>query len=127
MNEKKITEHPNPDCRKAQQEFLEKCPPELLEFHSLLFKVGNITHWYYEETKNVPDKILSEYYKEWLVGLPDNIRTDMKSKGFDYCKNTIPFLRYVNERQDIGFDEWIKKYLSPTDYQKYMEMVKRDV
>ena len=31
----------------------------------------------------------------------------------------VPFTRYVNERTDIGMDEWMKDHLSSEDYKNY--------
>jgi hypothetical protein len=43
----------------------------------------------------------------------------MEEKGFEYCKNVLPFTRYVNERSDIGMDDWMKEHLSEDDYKMY--------
>lgn len=37
----------------------------------------------------------------WLVSLPDNIKKDMITKGFEYCLYTLPMQRWVLE--DRGF------------------------
>lgn len=44
----------------------------------------------------------------------------MKNKGFDKCKLMFTFTRYVNERTDIGMDEWMKEHLSDDDF-KYFQ------
>lgn len=45
----------------------------------------------------------------------------MKEKGIDYCRNAMPFTRYVNERNDRGFRDWMKEHLSEEDYRYYIE------
>ena len=56
---------------------------------------------------------------EWLEGLPESIREDAKSKGFEICKTMLPFTRYINERTDLGMDEWMKQHLPDDDYMYY--------
>jgi len=48
----------------------------------------------------------------------------MKKQGFEACKSTLPFTRYVNERRDIGMDEWMKQHLSEEDYKTYKDSTK---
>lgn len=43
----------------------------------------------------------------------------MRRLGFEGCKTMVPFTRYVNERTDIGMDEWMKDHLSSEDYKNY--------
>jgi hypothetical protein len=59
------------------------------------------------------------YFDEWLCGLQENIKDIMRSKGFEGCKTILPFTRYVNERNDVGMDEWMKENLSDEDYKAY--------
>ena len=112
--------HPNPKCQEAQEEFLRNCPPEDREFHAQTFRYGNAACRYHE-LANAPrnEDSLKLYYEEWLEGLPPNISADMKAKGFEYCKTTLSFTRYVNERTDIGMDEWMKAHLSEEDYNAF--------
>lgn len=44
----------------------------------------------------------------------------MKQQGLAICKTALPFLRYVNEREGIGMDEWMKEHLSEEDYEYYI-------
>ena len=106
--------HPNPDIQRNQERFLESCPPEEKEFHSRLFRIGNAAYCYHQAA--VGNEIPVEYFFEWLEGLPEPIRVDMKKKGFEACKSVLSFTRYVNERRDIGMDEWMRGNLSDEDY-----------
>jgi hypothetical protein len=82
-----------------------------------LFRIGNATYRYHQlATESEPTE---EYYFEWLQGLPENIRKDMKERGFEGCKNILSFTRYVNERNDIGMDEYLKENLSPEDFKAH--------
>ena len=116
-------EHPNPECRKKQQEFLKNCPPEERELHARLFRYGNAAYVYHQLAKAPQNKdSLKLYYEEWLQGLPPNIAEDMKKKGFEVCRTMFPFTRYVNERADIGMRDWMKEHLSEEDYNYYIEL-----
>lgn len=117
--------HPNPKIQSNQAEFLKQCPEELKEFHERLFRIGNAAYIYHQQSRSVNDKISKEYFQEWLDGLPDNIKKDMKNKGFEVCKTMIPFTRYVNERSDIGMDEWMKNHLSDDDYNFWLDTGKK--
>lgn len=113
--------HPNPQIQQNQEEFLKQLPEEERSFHAALFRVGNAAYRYHQlaNTTEINDKTLQLYFREWLDGLPINIRISLEEKGFEYCKTTMSFTRYVNERQDIGMDEWMKEHLSEDDYKQW--------
>jgi hypothetical protein len=112
--------HPDPKCQEAQDEFLRSCPPEDREFHARVFRYGNAACWYHQ-LANTPrnEDSLKLYFEEWLEGLPANIAADMKERGLEYCKSVISFTRYVNERTDIGLEEWMQTHLSEEDYNAF--------
>ena len=112
-------EHPDPKIQKNQKQFLEKCPPEQREFHEKLFRIGNATYRYHQLAQKSEPTV--EYFLEWLQGLPENIRKDMSEMGFDRCKTMLPFTRYVNERNDVGMDQFLKENLTLQDYEAYKE------
>lgn len=118
--------HPNIQCQKKQEEFLKNCPPEEREFHARLFRYGNATYRYHQHAANPRNtESLKLYYEEWLEGLqkldPD-FALIMEKQGFEKCKTIMSFTRYVNERTDIGLDEWLKEHLSEDDYNYYREL-----
>ena len=116
-----IMEHPLEQCRINQKEFLETCPESLRGFHAVTFRIGNATYVYHQLAYDTSDEILRTYYEEWLEGLPPGIKEDMKTKGFERGKNALPFTRYVNERNDIGMNEWMQAHLSAEDYAVYKQ------
>lgn len=118
--------HPNPDCQESQAEFLRNCPEEQREFHERMFRIGNATYIYHQQVESLNDKELYPYYLEWLEGLPAHISADMKNRGFEQCKFALSFTRYVNERKDIGLDEWMKEHLSEEDYKFTKEVEERN-
>ena len=109
--------HPDPKCQENQEEFLRNCPPEEREFHARNFRYGNAAYIYHQQA-NVPKNkdSLKLYYEEWLRGLPPQIAADMKEYGLEKCKTMLSFTRYVNERTDVGFDDWMRENLSEDDY-----------
>ena len=111
--------HPNPKIQKKQDDFLTKCPENEREVHARIFRLGNATIYYHQLAAATNDETLQLYFQEWLEELPVHIRMDMEKKGLENCKSMLPFTRYVNERSDIGMDEWMKEHLSEEDYTYY--------
>lgn len=111
--------HPNQKIQKNQKQFLEKLPPEKREFHAQLFRIGNTTYRYHQLAADAEPTI--KYYNEWLEGLPENIKKGMKEMGFERCKTVLPFTRYVNERNDIGLEQFLKENLTIQDYEAHLE------
>ncbi len=109
-------EHPDPKCRKNQEDFLEKCSPDQREYHARFFRIGNATYRYHQLVLSDNDNIPEPYFVEWLNGLQEPIRRDMEKRGFEACKSVLSFTRYVNERRDIGMDDFLKENLSEEDY-----------
>ena len=107
--------HPLEKCRKEQEKFLKECTENQREFHAAIFRIGNAAYRYHRLAEETSEKILRSYYPEWLEGLPPGIKDDMKKKGFEECRTMLSFTRYVNERNDIGMDEWMKEHLSDED------------
>ncbi len=112
-------EHPFKEQQENQKKFLAELPADLREEHAQLFRIGNATFCYHrladQQEPNEND------FKDWLEGLPDNIKKDMKTKGFQECKGILSFTRFVNEKNDIGMGEWMKQNLSLEDYKSYSQ------
>ena len=115
-------QHPDLKYQKTQEEFLKNCPAEEKEFHERFFRIGNATYVYHQRATSINDKVQEAYYYEWLEGLPEAIRKDMQKKGYEACKTMLSFTRYVNERSDIGMDDWMKIHLSEADYEFWLDM-----
>ncbi|MCW3789543.1 hypothetical protein [Plebeiibacterium sediminum] len=120
-------EHPIEKYRKSQKEFLKNCPESQRKFHEYMFRIGNATYAYHNRAiKEVDEDRQREYYKEWLEGLPENLKKDMKEKGFDGCKTALPFTRYLNERTDVGMTDWMKEHLSEADFKEWLTVKERN-
>ncbi|GAB3753212.1 hypothetical protein [Spirosoma pomorum] len=67
-------------------------------------------------------ELLQFYFEEYLSGLPhEGLRRTMKLEGLEKAKRSIPFLRYLLERHDIGMDEFLRQHLSEADYAFHLE------
>lgn len=64
-----------------------------------------------------------EDYKEWLAGLDKNIKKGMEEKGYIGCLGVLSFTRYVNEKNDIGLDEFVIRLMGRRDFTKYKSMM----
>jgi hypothetical protein len=102
--------HPIEKYNQSQKALLEKCSESERLQQALLFNHGNAAYRYYQIEPT------QEEFKDWLVGLPENIRKKFEEDGFESSKNVLPFLRFAQELRDVGMDEYLKKLLTPEDY-----------
>lgn len=114
-------EHPNKEQRENQANFLKSIPKEEREEHARLFRFGNASCAYHLEAEQLEPTETD--FKEWLEGLPENVRKDMEIRGFELCKGVVSFTRYVMEKNDIGMSEWMKQHLSESDYKEYRKLI----
>ena len=112
--------HPLEKCNQEQETFIAACPEKDRRFHELMYSYGNAAYRYHERVSEHPPTL--EDYKEWLDGLPENIRKGMSEKGFEYCKTTFPFTRYVNEKNDLGMDEFVKNLMGD-EFEEYKKLM----
>lgn len=115
--------HPNKEQQDNQKKFLAKLPKDQREEHAQLFRFGNASYIYHQEAEELEPTETD--FEEWLTGLPENIRSDMRNRGFESCKGIISFTRYVMEKNDIGMDEWMKQHLSESDYKEYQKVIEQ--
>ncbi len=113
--------HPDQDCNQMQEAFLAQCPADQRRFQELLFTNGNITYRYHQEARTFSPTVKD--FEEWLAGLPTNIRQDMQQKGFEACQRILSFTRYVNEKNDIGLEEYIQQHMDPEDLAEYQSFL----
>lgn len=113
--------HPLDHYNISQEQFLAHCSPKLRRHHELLFTFGNIVYRYHNEAREF--KPTEADFKEWLEGLPETFRQDMERKGFEACKGVLSFTRYINEKNDIGLDEYVRQQMDPEDYAEYQSFL----
>lgn len=110
--------HPLAEKNKEQEEFINSLPEQNRKQHELLFSYGNSTYRYYLGAKGS-----EEDFKEWLQGLDESDRIFFESKGFETCKTILPFLRYVQEKKDIGLNAYVRELMGDDDYQNYQLLI----
>lgn len=115
-------EHPNSKCGIARAEYLSRLPEEERENKAREIGIGNASYIYHQQAFPIQENRLIMYYKEILEGLPSNISRQTRTLGFEACKTMIPFTRYVNERNDIGMRDRMKKHLSASDFNYWLEL-----
>lgn len=113
--------HPDPECNRYQAEFLENCSPEKRVIHELIFKIGNATFRYHQQAKRFEPGEAD--WNEWIEGLEEPVKSAMLEKGFEGCKNILAFTRFVNEKNDVGLDAYLKENLSEEDLSAYNKIL----
>lgn len=113
--------HPDPDRNLAQEKYLRECSPEERRFLELSFKVGNATFNYHLQAKKFSPT--EKDWLEWLEGLPGTVRAEMRSRGFQGCQTVLSFTRYVNEKNDVGLEEYLRQNIDPADLKEFNELV----
>jgi len=112
--------HPLEKCNRTQESRIAECPEQDRRFQELMYSYGNAAYRYHERASDNNPTLTD--YQEWLEGLPENIRRDMGQKGFEYCKTAFPFTRYVNEKNDLGMDEFVKNLMGD-EFEEYKKLM----
>lgn len=85
-------------------------------------RISKVQLAYYKQYPLTPTE---EDYQIWLDGLEGAFKKGMTEKGFDFCKNSLPFQRFYYEyRHDHGMDEYMKRNLSEEDFNWWTELAK---
>ena len=114
--------HPIDKYNDHQAEFIKNCLDQTkMRFHELMFCYGNAAYRYHKLADGYQPNETD--FKEWLEALPDNIRLDMEKRGLEGCKTILPFTRYVNEKNNIGIDQFINNLMGE-EYFEYKLMIK---
>jgi hypothetical protein len=115
--------HPDPACNQKQEEMLGHLPEGQKRFMELSFCHGNAAYRYHQSAQGYePDE---QDWREWLEGLPANFRLHMEKEGFEKNKRVLSFTRYVNEKNDVGMDEYIRQWMGDQDYEEYMAHIRK--
>jgi hypothetical protein len=112
--------HPDPACNRAQEEFLRRVPESDRRKHELLFSYGNASFCYYRLCDEVEPS--AEDFENWLDNLDERMVGIMRAMGLEKCKKTLPFQRYLLERRDHNYDQFIRSMLPREDYIDYCLM-----
>ena len=112
-------EHPNLKCQLEQAEFLASCDPSTKDHHSALLRISNAIFIYHQKAKEYSPTIRD--WNEWLDNTKEPLKTAMQAIGFSGGRTTVPFRRFVLEKNDVGLDSFLKANLTSDDYQVYIE------
>ena len=112
--------HPLEKQNLNQENFIQSIAEDDREYHELLFSYGNAVYIY--NSLEIEPTLVD--YEEWLEGLSDSIKEDMKNRGFENCKTILSFTRYVREKSDIGMEEFVKEKMGSSDFEKYQSLLK---
>ncbi|WP_181308791.1 hypothetical protein [Rufibacter sp. XAAS-G3-1] len=113
--------HPLADCNQIQEATIKQLPQEQQHFNELQYSYGNAAYRYHQLAEQ--HEPTDQDFKEWLDGLPENIRKDMEAKGFESYRNVLGFSRYVNEKNDLGMEEYVRELMGQEEYTAYKNML----
>lgn len=115
--------HPDAECNQQQELFIAQLDDSQRRYHELLFCHGNASFLYHKQAQAFDPTEID--FQEWLDGLPDNVKAEFERRGFEECKRVLSFARYVNEKNDIGMDQYVKQLMGD-DFDEYISLLKRD-
>ena len=113
-----IMKHPIEKMNRNQENFLNTLPEGERADNAQIFRIGNAAYCYHNQAKDFEPT--EKDFQEWTDWLPEPIKTDMSNRGFENCKSVLSFSRYVNEKNDIGMELWMKEHLSKEDFEMYL-------
>lgn len=84
----------------------------------LLARINLAVLSYYRKAEEF---MTEENYIDWLKSLThESLVKHFAELGFEQGKNSIPFMRYVLELNDVGMEEHLKANLSNEDYAAWL-------
>lgn len=113
--------HPKESYNKQQADLIAKCPNSMKRFHELAFSYGNAAYRYH--FRALEFNPTEEDFALWLEGLPPNIAKDMSARGFEACRSSLPFTRFVNELNDVGMEKYIRSLMGDDLYDEYQKII----
>lgn len=114
MEELLNPQHPHAKYHAQQLQTLRELPEGQREETARLFRLGNASYRYHQLAAAAEPTETD--FEEWLTGLPDGMRRAMQREGFEQCRTSQSFTRYVLEKRDVGYDDFLKSILSPADW-----------
>jgi len=112
--------HPLDHCNRTQEATIKQLPEDQRRFQELFYSYANATYRYHlEAAEHEPTE---QDYEEWLEGLPENVARGMAAKGFEECRTVLSFTRYVNEKHDVGMDEYVCDLMGEEEYNEYRSL-----
>lgn len=117
--------HPHLEFHEQQLQALQALPAEQQAEMARLFRLGNASYRYHQLAAQAEPTETD--FEEWLTGLPDRMRRAMQAEGFAKCRTTQSFTRYVLEKRDIGYAEFMQSVLQPDDWAYEQQLAQQDI
>ena len=109
--------HPLEYQHNQQEFFLKHLPEKDKEYHTLRIAYSNAVYLYYRLQLNAS---IYYSYKEWLNGITDEkLRNTMRLKGYEACKNTFSFKRFMYNKRNISEEDYIKEIMGKEKYDRF--------
>lgn len=121
---KPYIEHPQEHFRKAQVSFLSKLQGQERKSQYFLFCIGNACYRYYQQANQA--EITVDDFEFWLSGLPIDKANKFREEGLKEHRDHLALHRSINERKDLGLDEYLKNILKPDDFEAYIKISSSD-
>lgn len=112
--------HPEAHCNLTQETTITKLPEDQRRFQELFYSYANAVYRYHQEA--AAHEPTHQDYEEWLEGLPENVSRGMAAKGFEWCRTVLSFTRYVQEKNDVGQEEYVRELMGEAEYKEYRAM-----
>jgi hypothetical protein len=117
----------NPTCTPRitpeQKEFLKTCPPEQQQQRAALLAYRNLFQQYRRQEQQYQPT--EEDFTRWLATLPRHIAWFMRAHGFEGCKHTPLFMRFVRRKYEQDLSTYLQQYMSPHEYETALRLVGR--
>ncbi|RDV11905.1 hypothetical protein DXT99_23665 [Pontibacter diazotrophicus] len=113
--------HPLEHCNRTQEATITKLPEDQRRSQELLYSYANAVYRYHQAAAE--HEPTHQDYEEWLEGLPENISRDMAAKGFEWCRTVLSFTRYVQEKNDVGQEKYVRGLMGDEEYEEYKAMI----
>ena len=110
------TVHWDPYLQHEQQSVLDSLSEEDRQQTAFMFRTGNVASHFYNESTAEPTE---EDFIDWLTGLHADIATRYRQEGFEKHRLSLPLRRHAAERNDMGFEQYMKTYLTEQDYARW--------
>ncbi|RDV15021.1 hypothetical protein DXT99_12130 [Pontibacter diazotrophicus] len=81
-------------------------------------RIAQVAADYYRQAG--PDPELS-HFEEWLNTLNEPMRNYFRKEGFEGAKGVVDFRRFVAEQNGQGLKEYMRRHLSGSDYEAWLQ------
>lgn len=84
------------------------------DIESKLLRIGEAVKRYYSPLDQDPATL--EEFNRWIDSLGGPMRSHFSKDGIDKARGVLNFRRFVLEYRDIGLRDYLKRELTPEDF-----------